>query len=254
MTTVNLIDTHVHFYPCFEATRFLNAACDNFQREIKHSRLPKDTLCHLCLTEKSEHHFFETLRSEDWKDYQTKEKYTRVVKKGEHSIHIIAGRQIVTKEQIEILAIGTLSQFKEGASLQDTLHAIEQAEAIAIIPWGFGKWWGKRGEIIKKLIQSNNAPKFLLGDNGGRLHIGVKPPIFKQGSARGIPIVPGSDPLPFKSQECHAGRCGVIVEGKGNILDLLGQLETSTRTYGNGEHLLPFIINQTTIQVRKCFA
>ena len=137
-------------------------------------------------------------------------------------------------------------------SLIETLQDIENEGAISIIPWGFGKWLGRRGRIVKQLILSHESPKFLLGDNGGRPHVG-EPPIFKLARAHGIPVLPGSDPLSFRSQEKNAGRCGIIVKENGSVWESLLDLPPEPLVYGDGEKILPFILNQTRIQIRKRF-
>lgn len=257
MTVSYLLDTHVHFYPCFEINTFFNSAYDHFQTAIKQHGLHRDSLGCLFLTEKSNEnffHLFKSLTNDRWQFYPTEEEDSLIVIDEHRTILLIAGRQIVTKEKLEVLALGTSAYIKEGNSLYDTIQTVEQQGAVPVIPWGFGKWWGKRGKIIKEILSS----QIFLGDNGGRPRWGTDPTLFRIASSKGIPILPGSDPLPFKSQERNTGRCGVIVDGEidlkrpgEGIKKMVRSLRTQPKTYGKGERLIPFIINQIRMQMRK---
>ncbi|MEM1170460.1 MAG: hypothetical protein AAGJ08_15610 [Cyanobacteria bacterium P01_H01_bin.35] len=67
-------------------------------------------------------------------------------------IFIIAGRQIVTAEKLEVLALISDSEFADGLPLETTIKNIVSKNGIPVLPWGVGKWIGKRGKILQKLL------------------------------------------------------------------------------------------------------
>jgi hypothetical protein len=72
----------------------------------------------------------------------------------ESNLYIIAGRQINSIEDIEILALGTSNFFSDGQPIAESLKQIRKVRALPVILWGVGKWLGKRGKIISDLIRS----------------------------------------------------------------------------------------------------
>ncbi len=75
-----------------------------------------------------------------------------------HKIFFIAGRQIVTSEKLEVLALGLREDFKDNKPIEEVIDYIILKNALPVIPWGVGKWSGKRGAIVENLIEQN--PKF----------------------------------------------------------------------------------------------
>ena len=80
---------------------------------------------------------------------------------------LVAGRQIQTLEGLEALALGTDSEFPDGLELTAALAEVRASGALAVLPWGFGKWWFRRGQLARKAIDSAAANEFFLGDNRG---------------------------------------------------------------------------------------
>ena len=54
---------------------------------------------------------------------------------------------------------------------------------------------------------------FSLGDNAGRPALWSKIPQFESARSRGVPIVPGSDPLPLVSEQATVGRSSISLPG-----------------------------------------
>lgn len=95
---------------------------------------------------------------------------------GRKRLILIAGRQIITQESLEVLAIGTLGEFDDGQSLEKTVELISSRGAVAILPWAFGKWWFKRGERVRDFIQKYNGERLFVGDNAGSTADDKTPP------------------------------------------------------------------------------
>ena len=70
----------------------------------------------------------------------------------------IAGRQVATRERLEVLALGTTRAFEAGRTFPDTLRSVLESDALAVVPWGFGKWWGRRGRRRLGGCRWNRAP------------------------------------------------------------------------------------------------
>jgi hypothetical protein len=105
---------------------------------------------------------------------------------------ILAGRQIISAEKLEILALSTTARMPDGLPAQQIVAQMDSADAIVVLPWGVGKWLGQRGALVERLIVGAKPGRLFLGDNGGRPSFWPVPQF-----ALGIPILSGSDPLPL---------------------------------------------------------
>lgn len=260
-----LIDAHVHFHPDFSRTAFFDTALANFQRAAAELGLAAGWLGCLLFTESAGDNFFEVLRATEGKDGQrwavgkTDETCSLIASfAGEPRIVVVAGRQIVTAEDIEVLALGTSLHFEDGADLPATLGAVLDAGAVAALPWGFGKWWFRRGRLIRQTIEDAGQRRIFLGDNGGRLALSPRPPLFDLAARRGIFILPGSDPLPMPSQVTKVGGYGFVLPGQldastpvESLKHLLVGLAAQPRTFGQLEAPFAFCRNQVMMQLRK---
>ena len=76
------------------------------------------------------------------------------IRPGTLPVLVIAGRQIVSAERIEVLALGTRTQIPDGQPLAATIDAVRADGALAVLPWGFGKWWGARGRMVDAYLET----------------------------------------------------------------------------------------------------
>jgi hypothetical protein len=135
--------------------------------------------------------------------------------------------------------------------------AVRAEGGFAVLPWGFGKWTGRRGRVVADYLRGADR-RVALGDNGGRLGLAPRPRLFDDAVRAGRVVLPGSDPLPFASQTTNAGRYGCVLEGDldaaapaRDLIDLLVRLETQPCTYGRLESLSGFLGSQLRMQWRK---
>ncbi|MDD3813794.1 MAG: hypothetical protein PHZ02_04030 [Desulfocapsaceae bacterium] len=126
----------------------------------------------------------------------------------EREIHIVAGRQVVTMENIEVLALFVKQGLTNGLSLHETVDRVKELGGIPVLPWGAGKWFGKRGEIIKNFLVNHGDSNLFLGDNGGRPRFWPTPDLFRLAQKTGFVVLPGSDPLPLPSEALRVGSFG----------------------------------------------
>jgi hypothetical protein len=223
----------------------------------------------LMLTESAGCNEFQRIRSRateqdnlgDWLPRLTREACSLIIRhvSGEEII-VIAGRQIVTREKLEVLALASDVAYPDGEPIQVSLTQAAHDGAIIVLPWGFGKWLGERGRIIRQLLEDDNAPKFYLGDNGGRLRYGPAPKEFSTAEKKRIRVLPGTDPLPFRSEVRSIGRYGfslntsICLESPAAELNtLLADTATVVKSFGHGEGILRFLRNQAMMQITKRF-
>jgi len=259
-------DAHVHIYDCFDLDHFLDCAWSNFSGLAESRHLPDDFQGVLMLTEGKTAHWFEKLRDSQvslqrWTVQNTEEADSVVATDINHrQILIINGRQIVTSENLEVLGLAIDSELPDGKPMAEVVKWVNRQNGIPVIPWGFGKWWGRRGRFLTSYLDSIPTNELYLGDNGGRPWFLGTPRHFKQALNDQRRILPGSDPLPFPGEECRAGSVGFFFEGKLDIptpstslRSYLRNQNTELYNYMTCESLIPFVRNQTRMQIKNRF-
>ncbi len=222
------VDAHVHIYDCFDIGFLLDSALDNFISVEKTLNVAsQESLYVLLLTEGEKENWFQlqlaTLRkddkdkrdiSPDWCLAEVGTDGAAIICENKSLgkiIYLVAGRQIVTEEKIEVLALCTNNTIKNGMSLHVTVTAIGQSGAIPVLPWGVGKWLGSRGTILQEYLCQEGNDEFYLGDNGGRPWFWRKPALFELARKKDVVILPGSDPLPLAAEASRVGSFGFYV-------------------------------------------
>jgi hypothetical protein len=208
------IEAHLHLYPSYNLTQFFINLCKNLNNLVPYSAksVPEPVVQIALLAEPDGLNFFKNLRNNPprvnafgMNIEPHSEKDVLMVK---HSIYgvffIIAGRQIVTKEKLELIAIGTNIMIPDDEPILETVQHIQKLNAIPALPWGFGKWMGRRGVILKKMLELVQKPICLI-DSAMRPEWFNKSSLFKKASLLKIPVLAGSDPLPLTGQEFLAG-------------------------------------------------
>jgi len=262
---VALVDAHVHFHVGFEPAVFLAAARDHFAAAAARLGLPQYS-AYLLLTESADANWFAQLAecattgwsvAEDWRAERTPdEREVRLVHAGGSVLNVVAGRQVVTAEQLEVLALGINPLVPDGFPLGETLRRVRALGALAVLPWGFGKWLGRRGQRARELVLASEPGEIFLGDNGGRLRGSAEPPLFTLARSKGIGILPGTDPFPFPEQAVNVGRMGFSVRSAQPLTGWPALREaivaqTDLMPFGELEKPLPFVRNQIAMQLRK---
>jgi hypothetical protein len=263
MTSMNyLCDSHVHYYSCYDKESFFDEALSNFTRAAQHLNLNAEFTGCLFLTETSRDHYFQEFREKAslvsegrWKFHKTAEKDSLLVEEeGKAKIVVVAGRQIISREAIEVLALGCDAEFAEGLSIQDTIKEVQEKRAIPVLPWGFGKWSGKRREVLCQFLSQNPKGPLFLGDTGQRAHFLAVPDKL----GKDLSVLRGSDSYPFDSDMNKVGSYGSLLEGKidtnhpaESLKKLIITKKDSLKSYGKNETLINFFIKQFKMQIRK---
>jgi hypothetical protein len=216
-------DAHVHLYPQFSAEHLLASARENFFCRCGDNWSPPPTMALL---------FADTARAEGFAALtalaeggtavgrfrlrKTAEKHSLVAIDPTHPeerLLLLAGRQVVTAEKIELLSLFCPAIIKDGLELTQTVTEIHKRDGFAVLPWGVGKWLGKRGAILDNYLRQADPRGLFVGDNGGRPKLWPAPRLFEVAAGRGIRLLPGSDPLPLPAQEKCVGSYGFRCQG-----------------------------------------
>lgn len=269
--SLTLVDAHVHLRRCFEPLPFIKAACSNFASAGRTLDPASKWVGVLCLTSAPGERGFERLKegfrdegdsersASGWQVEPSKEPTSfRFVNDGRVRIVAINGQQIVSKEGLEVLAIGASPSFEGGRPVIDTILAIARCGALPVVPWGVGKWVGRRGQLVEGLIRNSALPAFFLGDSANRPALWPRPSLFDRATQKGINNLPGSDPLPLPGEVYQVGSFGGVFDRELEMdrpaEDLKRKLRdprTVITPYGTGERPARFIRNQVRMQYRK---
>ncbi len=271
-----LVDAHVHIYECFEIDTLLDTAARNFEHAAQDLGLEDGFTGVLLLAETSRDHWFQRthenciqdrqpsvrgIRSH-WQIDKTPDRTVLQASKltditgDEKTIYIMAGRQIITAERLELLALATDRTFEDGLPLSSSLSAVREQDAIPVLPWAVGKWWGKRGKLLSALLKMETQSNLFLGDNSGRPIFWRSPSHFHQAQIMNIPVLPGTDSLPFPSAALRVGSFGFMMRGKltnrqpsTDLKLLLRDSSSQITAYGQLETPLRFFVNQIRLRV-----
>lgn len=252
----------MHFHPGFDLTAFFHAASSNIRSAAGHLGFESDTVGCLLLAESGTSHTFHDLQSgranlaAEWSVHSTGEDDSLVVRHaGRVRLLIVAGRQIATSEGLEVLALLTRERFGAGLQLQAAIEAAHAAGAVPVIPWGFGKWTLHRGSVVAAAVRGG-AGRLFLGDNGGRF--GHEPPLFVVARRAGIPVLPGSDPLPFARHQRRVGSFGFVADvavdlqkPSQQLRQWLSHLKVQPGAYGTRVGFGAFVRDQVGMQLLK---
>ena len=257
-----LIDAHVHLNRRIAPAALLEAAECNFGRARAGLGLNPAALGCLVFTDAADEDAFGALLSSlapssGWRIARTAEDHSLLALKGlELRLLLIGGRQIRTREGLEVLAVGTRAGIADGEPLNVTLSAVRRLGAFPILPWGFGKWWGQRGRLMARVANAAERGTLALGDNAGRPRPGPRPHPFSRALKRGLPVLPGSDPLPLSSHSGRAGSFGFVLEGTVEraqparaICGQLARLRHQPRVFGARAGIGRVVLDQVALRV-----
>jgi hypothetical protein len=261
------VDAHVHLHDCFELQTFLDAAATHVRTQGAQAHVAAAGV--LLFAEGADAHRFRALRDRfeeqpvaGWTRRRTQEQESLVlVRERSETLIVVAGRQVVTAERLEVLALCTDAEIADGMPLQATIRQAQKAGALPVIPWGFGKWWFRRQRLVQAAIENAAPGELFLGDNGGRPERSPRPALLRLAEQHGIYTLPGSDPLPFASEMGKAGRYGFLLNGDldaewpaRSIRSWLRNADGPPPPYGRREAAVHFVRIQLAMQMRGALA
>jgi hypothetical protein len=259
-----LVDAHVHLYPFMSVGVLLDAACANMSRLSPGE--PEEYCGILLLADPVGVRGYERLSHPDdrddrghWSPEDGDERCTMLRRSCGTRIVVIKGRQLITQEGLEVLA-WACKTVPAGLSLSATVDRITAVGGLSIIPWGVGKWFGKRGRLLTDLIMSEEGRRdILLADNGSRPWCWSRVPHFDTAAERGMRVIAGTDPLPLAGEERRVGSYGFAIrveraEGV-STADLLHKELVNTATaiqiIGKAMSFSRFASNQLRLRLQR---
>ncbi len=266
------VDAHVHIYDCFDLDVFFDSAMANFQTAAKHCGIKnKPFSSMLLLAEGTSYNWFQqvvtkiktghnvNISPKKWTITLTGDALSLTACRNDFSgekIYLVAGRQIITAEKIEVLALFCNTSINDGLSLNETVNIIRQCDGIAVIPWGVGKWFGKRGKILQDFLAGYGEKGIFLGDNGGRPLFWPTPALFHLAKGKGISVLPGTDPLPLPHEAARVGSFGFFVDHHPldmtspatSMRDLLITGQKTPYPFGRLQDIKSFFTNQLQLR------
>jgi len=253
MTKYLLIDTHVHMHQEYNLDNALDSAWTNFSKQSRGSSFENCLgvlfIYSLRAEEFINSEYLESRQSKAWVFKQI-DKITIEARSLQKKILIKTGYQVVSNEGIEVLIQTNNADEFFG---EDTESIIEKAlddKLLVILPWGVGKWLGRRGKIINRIIGKYGS-RIFLGDNSARPWFWRNVAQFKLAKKYKARILPGTDPLSISGEEKIIGACGVRCEvNKLNDYDIIEILTSHQITsYGQFESAYRFFYNQFKLRI-----
>lgn len=169
----------------------------------------------------------------------------------ESGVVLIPGRQVISAEGIEVLLYGSRDRTLEGKRAESVIENGLKAGAVVCLPWGFGKWLGRRRKLIGELVR-HYTTELLLGDIAGRPSIWVEPLFAKSRVLR------GADNLPIAQVSHTIGMFGSLLHvvernrpiGQA-VLDVLARPSENLRHFGKRKSTGEAIRDQFALRARS---
>jgi len=187
--------------------------------------------------------------------YETGEAISLVSRLGAVPVLLVAGRQVVTAERVEVLLIGTRDKSADGMPLEAVLRDAEERDVLAILPWGLGKWVGSRGKLVVNVLARHRG--VMVGDIPARPRaLRAAPLSHSRGVGRRI--LSGSDPLPLPREGDRVGSFGQIVSVRldttapaASLIAALRSPDTAFDAYGRRQSLVEMAGLQWALRRQK---
>ena len=109
---------------------------------------------------------------------------------------IIRGVQYVSVERIEVLGLGVARSVPDGAPLTELVDLIRREDGIPCIPWSPGKWLGRRGQVISRVMGSFSPGTLTFGDITIRSVLGPPSLLLQRARKNRFAVLLGTDSLP----------------------------------------------------------
>ncbi len=193
------VDWHVHFYPSYDYPSAIKRVFIKLKSYCQQLDLEAGAVAILVLTERDDCSFYSDL-SIDCSHLEDQFKITKLklgilISEADNHLIIFPGRQINTKERVELLSLGSDERIPSGQDLDSTIEQITNNLSFPVVNWAPGKWWMARGRLIKALILKSSSSLYLC-DTSLRPKYYPRPVLMRLADSKGIPVINGSDPLP----------------------------------------------------------
>jgi len=227
-----LADTHIHLYPCYDLKHALGILRANL------SSLEPESIHLAFLAERYDCHYFQEIKDKrveiSTSPVQIEDfgEALLLQEEGYNDLFLFAGRQIITRERLEVLSLTMDAEIPDGLPVQEVIDRINRIGGVAVLSWAPGKWFSGRGKIVAGLLTEYSANELLLGDTTLRPWCWFEPWLMKKGGKSGFSILAGSDPLPFPGEEKMMGRYISRWEMEFDIKNLVGSIRSYLKESG----------------------
>jgi hypothetical protein len=254
------VDGHVHFHELELAAGVLDAAAENFRA---FARDPSSSSGGLLLAQAAGERVFEMLQARQriggWRISQARDEAQSLIAQRDGAmLAIVCGRQVRAADGLEVLALGTCRTFPDRLGFPESLAAVLESDALAVLPWGFGKWLGARRARVEAAAERTGSGKVFVGDNGGRLGLAGTPRLIASLRQRGFRVLPGTDPFPVGNDMQRVGRYGFLADVDPDVRAPWRRLrawlesrDASPPGYGRTLGSIAFVTNQVGLRLRK---
>jgi len=214
-----IADTHAHLYPAYPLGQALVRAEQTLARLAQRAGAGEAARV-ILLVESHPHRAFEALST----GRLGSERADVTVEPGAESgalrvrvpggdLHVLAGRQLVAAERVEVLALTVDADIPDGLPLAQLVTRVLDAGGIPVLAWALGKWLFARGRAVEALLRAFGPEQLLVGDSAMRPVGWGEPLPMRAARRRGYAILAGSDPLPFAGDERHLGSYASLFSG-----------------------------------------
>jgi len=212
-----IVDTHVHLYSVFDREAALRGCVQRL------AALAPATVAYACLTERHDCHAYKALLDTAAAEsgmtanprYQVLEDGHCVAFRpggGLPPLFVLPGRQIATRERLEVLCIGRDAAIPDGEPAELTIRRIGELDGLPVLAWAVGKWLFKRKRFVERLLETFGPDQLLIGDSAMRPVFWPEPAPMRVARRRQYRLLAGSDPLPRAGDESQAGRYATLVD------------------------------------------
>ena len=205
-----IADTHVHLYPCYDLDHAFRRLSSNLSRLAAGYNTESSLVA--VLTERHDCHFFSQLRDGTRRplspsitiEASAEPDCVKICWDGTE-FYLFSGRQVITLERIEILALTVNVDIPDGLLANDIVTRIDDEGGLPVLSWAPGKWFAGRGAIVRELFRRAEPGTLLAGDTTLRPVGWATPVLMRAASRQGLRVIAGSDPLPFAGEEHYMG-------------------------------------------------
>ena len=226
------LDAHAHVYPFHDVPRLLLAALDHMPRVA-----PTD-LRVLCLAERADCSFFQALAQDEIRLPGDRWRIAAWDPAGgvkirhlpdHRDLWILAGRQIVSAERIEVCSLFSDDPVADGLPARDIVRAILDKGGLPALDWAPGKWLFARGQLVRALVKEFPPAQLALVDTSLRPFGWPAPRLYSAARRQGRAVLAGSDPLPFAGEEDLAGsyHCSLSIPALADPARLVAPLKAA---------------------------
>jgi len=209
MATVRF-DPHAHLYPSYSLKKWIEAAIANLSKDAQ------DILPVVFVVDREGQDSFARFRQEvpllgDWEEAADGRSGVITVISGK--LLVVRGVQYVARENVEVLGLGVSRRVADGgSSASDLIELILEEGGVPCLPWSPGKWLGKRGRLVRRLLETYNPNTLTVGDIAMRTFFGPPSSLLRFARGQGYSMLYGTDPLPRLGDQQLVGSFGRAIK------------------------------------------